>query len=59
VSADAADTEQSTSAAVIARRWQAIDRLLPPPRTPGAGCGVELIVAGDDGQPTATGICRH
>jgi GNAT superfamily N-acetyltransferase len=59
VSADAASTAQSAGATAIARRWQALDRLLPPPRTPGAGCGVELIVAGDDGHPAATGICQH
>jgi GNAT superfamily N-acetyltransferase len=59
VPADGASAEQTTSAAAIARRWQAIDRLLPPPRASGAGCGVELIVAGDDGQPAATGSCQH
>jgi ribosomal protein S18 acetylase RimI-like enzyme len=59
VPADGASAEQTTSASAIARRWQAIDRLLPPPRASGAGCGVELIVAGDDGQPAATGSCQH
>jgi GNAT superfamily N-acetyltransferase len=59
VAADSASTVRSASATAIARRWQALDRLLPPPRTPGAGCGVELIVAGDDGRPAATGICQH
>jgi hypothetical protein len=59
VSGDAADAVPSASAVAIARRWQAIDRLLPPPGLPGAGCGVELIVAGEDGQPAATGICQH
>jgi GNAT superfamily N-acetyltransferase len=43
----------------VARRWQAVDPLLPVPEPPPPGCGARLIVAGADGQPTALGSCEH
>jgi GNAT superfamily N-acetyltransferase len=43
----------------VARRWQAIDPLLPVPGHARPGCGAELIVAGAGGQPAAAGECGH
>jgi hypothetical protein len=43
----------------VARRWQAIDPLLPVPGNSRPGCGAELIVAGSGGQPAAAGTCDH
>src|SRR5271166_6297197 len=45
--------------AAVARRWQAIDPLLPAPSAPAAVCGAELSVTGPDGQPAAIGFCEH
>jgi GNAT superfamily N-acetyltransferase len=59
VSADAVDAARIVTAEVVARRWQAIDRLLPAPGAPPSGCGAEFIVAGAGGQPAATGTCEH
>ena len=58
MSAVAGDTASSVIAQV-ARRWQAIDPLLPTPEAPPAGCDAGLIVTGADGQPTAIGTCEH
>jgi hypothetical protein len=46
-------------AAQAARRWQAIDPLLPVPGDQPSGCGARLIVAGAGGEPAATGTCQH
>jgi GNAT superfamily N-acetyltransferase len=46
-------------AAQVARRWQAIDPLLPEPAALPPGCGAELAVAGTGGQPVAVGSCEH
>jgi GNAT superfamily N-acetyltransferase len=43
----------------LARRWQAVDPLLPVPKAEGPDCGARLIVAGRGGQPIATGSCEH
>lgn len=48
----------STVSAQVAKRWQAIDPLLPAPVTT-PGCGAELTVTGADGQPSAIGTCEH
>src|SRR5208283_803485 len=45
--------------AAVARRWQAIDPLLPAPGAPGGGCGAELAVSDPDGQLAAIGTCEH
>jgi len=43
----------------VARRWQAIDPLLPVPEPPPPGCDARLVVAGADGELTALGGCEH
>ena len=43
----------------VARRWQAIDPLLPAPVARPPGCGADIVVAGPDGEPIATGTCEH
>jgi GNAT superfamily N-acetyltransferase len=45
--------------AQVARRWQAIDPLLPTPAPLPPGCDTVLTVTGADGQPAATGTCEH
>jgi GNAT superfamily N-acetyltransferase len=45
--------------AAVARRWQAIDPLLPAPIVPAGGCGAELTVTGPDGRTAAIGFCEH
>jgi hypothetical protein len=49
----------SEFAAQVARRWQAIDPLLPDAVPVPPGCDTVLTVTGADGQPAATGICEH
>jgi hypothetical protein len=49
----------STVIADVARRWQAVDPLLPDPVAPAADCGAGLVVAGPDGRPAAVGACEH
>ena len=48
----------STVSARVAKRWQAIDPLLPAPPAP-PGCGADLTVTGPGGHPSATGTCEH
>lgn len=55
VSADAA----SAARAVVARRWHAIDPLLPEPSEPAVTCGADLTVTSADGRVVAAGSCRH
>jgi GNAT superfamily N-acetyltransferase len=43
----------------VARRWQAIDPLLPDPAAMPAGCGAPLVVNADSGRPTGLGVCVH
>jgi GNAT superfamily N-acetyltransferase len=45
--------------AAVARRWQAIDPLLPAPSVPSSVCGAELAVTGPDGRTAAIGFCEH
>ena len=45
--------------AAVARRWQAIDPLLPAPSAPAGSCGAELAVPGPDGRTAAIGFCEH
>jgi GNAT superfamily N-acetyltransferase len=56
--ADAGNAAGSFSTQV-ARRWQAIDPLLPAGGGQRSGCGARLIVAGSGGEPAATGTCEH
>jgi predicted N-acetyltransferase YhbS len=54
----AADAAGAARAAV-ARRWQAVDPLLPDPGEPAAPCGADLTVTSADGAVVAAGSCRH
>jgi len=59
VSAASRDSASSVIIPEVARRWRDLDPLLPDPLAPAAECGVRLVVAGADGQPTAVGACEH
>jgi GNAT superfamily N-acetyltransferase len=43
----------------VARRWQAIDPLLPDPSGTPAGCGEPLIVHAEGGRMVGLGVCVH
>jgi GNAT superfamily N-acetyltransferase len=43
----------------VARRWQAIDPLLPDPAILPNGCGAPLVVNGDHGRLVGLGVCVH
>jgi len=43
----------------VARRWQAIDPLLPDPSSMPAGCGEPLVVNADGGRMVGVGVCVH
>src|SRR5215467_14123978 len=43
----------------VARRWQAVDPLLPDPATLPTGCGAPLVVNGDNGRIAGLGVCVH
>jgi GNAT superfamily N-acetyltransferase len=43
----------------VARRWQAIDPLLPEPSSLPAGCGEPLVVNGGGSRVTGLGVCVH
>ena len=43
----------------VARRWRAIDPLLPAPDDLPEGCSSPLVVSGPDGRPAALAVCRH
>ncbi|HEY7429184.1 MAG TPA: GNAT family N-acetyltransferase [Streptosporangiaceae bacterium] len=45
--------------AQVARRWHAVDPLLPAPGAPRPDCGERFTVTGADGQPVATATCEH
>jgi GNAT superfamily N-acetyltransferase len=59
VSAASRDSASSVIIPEVARRWRALDPLLPDPVTPATECGVALVVTAADGQPTAAGACEH
>jgi GNAT superfamily N-acetyltransferase len=44
---------------MVARRWQAIDPLLPDPAALPTGCGAPLVVNGDNGRLAGLGVCVH
>jgi GNAT superfamily N-acetyltransferase len=43
----------------VARRWQAIDPLLPEPGDLPTGCMAPLLARGDNGRSAGIGVCRH
>jgi GNAT superfamily N-acetyltransferase len=43
----------------VARRWQAIDPLLPEPGDLPRGCMAPLLAEGGHGRPSGIGVCRH
>jgi GNAT superfamily N-acetyltransferase len=43
----------------VARRWQAIDPLLPDPAALPTGCGAPLVVNADNGRVAGLGVCVH
>src|SRR5215469_12914325 len=43
----------------VARRWMAIDPLLPDPAALPTGCGAPLVVNGDNGRLAGLGVCVH
>src|SRR5579859_3798128 len=43
----------------VARRWQAIDPLLPDPSSMPAGCAEPLVVNSDGGRTVGLGVCVH
>lgn len=54
-----AENATDSIGALVARRWQEADPLLPGPVLPPPGCDAPLFVAGPDGQPAAAGSCLH
>jgi len=45
--------------ALVMRRWQEIDPLLPEPGPLPQGCGIEFTIAGGTGEPAAAATCEH
>ena len=45
--------------ALVMRRWQEIDPLLPVPGPLPQGCGAEFTFAGGTGEPAAAATCEH
>jgi GNAT superfamily N-acetyltransferase len=43
----------------VGRRWQGLDRLLPPPSRPAEGCTAPLVATGANGRPAGLAVCRH
>ena len=43
----------------VARRWQALDPLLPEPSDLPEGCMAPLLSIGENGRPCGLGVCRH
>jgi GNAT superfamily N-acetyltransferase len=43
----------------VARRWQALDPLLPEPGDLPEGCMAPLLARGDNGRPAGIGVCHH
>jgi hypothetical protein len=58
MSAVAGNAGTSISALVM-RRWQEIDPLLPVPGPLPQGCGAEFTIAGGTGEPAAAATCEH
>ena len=45
--------------ALVMRRWEQIDPLLPEPGPLPRGCGAEFTIAGSAGEPAAAATCEH
>src|SRR2546429_4829039 len=43
----------------VGRRWQSLDRLLPPPGRPTEGCAAPFVAAGANGRPAGLAACCH
>src|SRR2546429_191645 len=43
----------------VGRRWQGIDRLLPPRAELPEGCTAPFVAAGTNGRPAGLAACRH
>jgi len=43
----------------VSRRWQGLDPLLPEPSDLPEGCMPPLLAIGENGRPSALGVCRH
>jgi GNAT superfamily N-acetyltransferase len=43
----------------VGRRWQGLDRLLPPPGRPAEGCAAPLVATGANGRPAGLAVCPH
>jgi GNAT superfamily N-acetyltransferase len=43
----------------VARRWQAIDPMLPDPTAMPVGCGEPLVASADNGRMVGLGVCVH
>ena len=54
-----AENATDSIGALVARRWQEADPLLPEPVLPPPGCDAPLIVAGPGARPAAVGSCAH
>src|SRR5262249_59246984 len=54
-----AETAVNSINALVARRGQEADPLLPEPLLPPPGCDPPLIVAGPGARPAAVGSCVH
>jgi GNAT superfamily N-acetyltransferase len=44
---------------VVGRRWQGLDRLLPPRAELAEGCTAPFVAAGANGRPAGLAVCRH
>ena len=45
--------------ALLMRRWEEVDPLLPVPGPLPRGCGAEFTIAGGTGEPAAAATCEH
>jgi len=43
----------------VGRRWQGLDRLLPPRTELRGGCTAPLVATGFNGRPAGLAVCRH
>src|SRR5579859_2132424 len=43
----------------VGRRWQGLDRFLPPKAELPDGCAAPFVTAGGNGRPAGLAVCRH
>jgi hypothetical protein len=43
----------------VGRRWQGLDRLLPPRAELPEGCAAPFVATGTNGRPAGLAACRH